>query len=68
MSDIVDSVTETNYFLIINYLQVSGRSVPKCTGTCLIYCANQWNTNNYWPHECIGKELCTCGKEGAICK
>lgn len=48
-------------------IKVNNKAVPKCTGPCLIYCANQWGTRNYWPHECIGASSCTCGKEGAVC-
>jgi len=48
--------------------KVGNKRVPRCTGPCLIYCANQWGTRNYWPNECIGNEYCTCTKDGAVCK
>jgi len=40
---------------------------PICKGLCLIYCENERNVRGFWPNECVGKNQCRCGKEGAIC-
>jgi len=46
----------------------SSVNVPMCSGRCLVECANQWGTPNYWPRTCIGEKFCTCGIKGAVCQ
>ena len=54
-------------YLFRQIIQVKHTEIPMCEGTCLIYCENKWGTQNYWPHECIGRTKCTCGISGAEC-
>ena len=44
-----------------------GKKVPRCSGHCIVQCWNVWGSRNFWPQECMGENLCTCGRQGAIC-
>lgn len=44
-----------------------GKKVPRCSGQCIVQCWNVWGSRNFWPQECMGENLCTCGRQGAIC-
>lgn len=45
-----------------------GNKLPRCTGHCIVQCWNVWGSRNFWPQECMGESLCTCNKDGAVCK